>query len=41
MESRVKDLDELSKTIASIPLLYQPGSQWVYSISVDILGATD
>ena len=38
MESRVKDLDELSKTIASIPLLYQPGSQWVYSISVDILG---
>ena len=38
MERRVKDLDELSKTIASIPLLYQPGSQWVYSISVDILG---
>ena len=38
IERRVKDLDELSKTIASIPLLYQPGSQWVYSISVDILG---
>ena len=38
IEWEVKDLDELSKTIASLPLLYQPGSQWVYSMSVDILG---
>ena len=37
-QSNVKNLDEMSQALAKIPLLYQPGSQWVYSLSVDILG---
>ena len=32
------DLDELIERIADIPLLFQPGTQWAYSISVDIQG---
>ena len=32
------DLDELIDKVADIPLLYQPGEQWVYSIAVDIQG---
>jgi CubicO group peptidase (beta-lactamase class C family) len=32
------DLLELIDKVADIPLLYQPGEQWVYSIAVDIQG---
>jgi len=31
-------LDESMPALADIPLAYQPGTQWVYSISVDIQG---
>jgi len=31
-------LDEMMAKLARIPLLYQPGTQWVYSVSVDIQG---
>lgn len=33
-----KDLDEMMAKIAAIPLLYEPGTRWSYSISVDIQG---
>lgn len=33
-----KDLHEFIEKVARIPLLYQPGTQWVYSISMDIQG---
>ena len=33
-----RDLDELMKKIADIPLLYEPGRRWSYSIAVDIQG---
>lgn len=33
-----KDLHEFIEKVAQIPLLYQPGTQWVYSISMDIQG---
>jgi CubicO group peptidase (beta-lactamase class C family) len=32
------DLDDLVAKVAQIPLLYQPGEQWVYSIAVDLQG---
>ncbi len=32
------DLDEMMKKIAGIPLLYEPGTRWVYSVAVDIQG---
>ena len=32
------DLDEMMKKIASIPLLYEPGTKWSYSVAVDIQG---
>ncbi len=32
------NLDEFSNTAASLPLLFDPGSQWNYSIATDILG---
>ena len=28
----------MTKCFAGIPLLYQPGSKWVYSVSMDIQG---
>ncbi len=31
-------LDEMVKRLAGIPLLYQPGTQWHYGVSVDVLG---
>lgn len=34
---RDKTLSEMSQAIASSPLLYQPGTQWVYGINTDIL----
>jgi CubicO group peptidase (beta-lactamase class C family) len=33
-----KDLDEMMRKIARIPLLYEPGTRWSYSVSVDIQG---
>lgn len=33
-----KDLDEMMRKIASIPLLYEPGTKWSYSVAVDIQG---
>lgn len=32
------DLDEMISKIAQIPLLFQPGEQWFYSVAVDIQG---
>jgi CubicO group peptidase (beta-lactamase class C family) len=29
----------LAETLAQLPLAYQPGSQWRYSLSIDVLGA--
>src|SRR5271170_3478526 len=31
-------LHEMIQKLAKIPLLYQPGTRWVYSMSVDIQG---
>src|ERR1700686_3832982 len=33
-----KSLAEMVKTIASMPLLHQPGETWEYSVSTDVLG---
>jgi CubicO group peptidase (beta-lactamase class C family) len=33
-----QSLHEMVEKLAKIPLLYQPGSQWVYSVSMDIQG---
>jgi CubicO group peptidase (beta-lactamase class C family) len=32
------NLDEMMKKIARIPLLYEPGTKWSYSVAVDIQG---
>ncbi len=32
------DLHEMIQRLAGIPLLYQPGTKWVYSVSMDIQG---
>lgn len=33
------DLDENLRRIASVPLLYEPGTAWCYSVATDVLGA--
>jgi CubicO group peptidase (beta-lactamase class C family) len=33
-----RDLDEMMRKIAGIPLLYEPGTKWSYSVAVDIQG---
>jgi len=33
-----QNLDEMMKKIAGIPLLYEPGTKWSYSVAVDIQG---
>jgi CubicO group peptidase (beta-lactamase class C family) len=33
-----QDLEEMMKKIAGIPLLYEPGTKWSYSVAVDIQG---
>lgn len=33
-----KDLEEMVGLLARIPLQYQPGSRWHYSVAVDVLG---
>ncbi len=35
---RQTDLEEFVETLGTVPLLYQPGTRWVYSVSVDVLG---
>jgi CubicO group peptidase (beta-lactamase class C family) len=32
------NLHDMMQRLAGVPLLYQPGSQWVYSVSMDIQG---
>ena len=31
-------LDEMAKRLSAIPLAYDPGKDWVYSLSIDVLG---
>lgn len=31
-------MDEFAERLARIPLRYQPGDEWVYSVSIDVLG---
>jgi CubicO group peptidase (beta-lactamase class C family) len=33
-----KDLDEMMRKVVNIPLLYEPGVKWSYSVAVDIQG---
>lgn len=33
-----KSLQEMINKLANIPLLYQPGTKWVYSVSMDVQG---
>ena len=33
-----KDLHEFIEKLAKIPLLYEPGTKWVYSVSMDVQG---
>ncbi|MGH6972705.1 MAG: serine hydrolase domain-containing protein, partial [Caulobacteraceae bacterium] len=33
------NLAEFSRRLASVPLAYQPGSKWIYSLSMDLQGA--
>jgi CubicO group peptidase (beta-lactamase class C family) len=33
-----KNLQEMINKLAGIPLLYQPGTKWVYSVSMDVQG---
>ncbi len=32
-------LEEVAHRLASVPLFFEPGSQWLYSMSIDVLGA--
>jgi CubicO group peptidase (beta-lactamase class C family) len=34
----LRNLDEMMKKVAAIPLLYEPGTRWSYSVAVDIQG---
>ncbi len=36
---RAKDLDEFVERLAALPLKYEPGTQWHYSVAVDVTGA--
>ena len=38
-KENIKDLDDLIDVMGTLPLQYQPGEQWVYNLSVDVLGA--
>lgn len=35
---RKSDLATMTKKLGELPLLYEPGKDWVYSVSVDVLG---
>jgi CubicO group peptidase (beta-lactamase class C family) len=32
------DLDDMARRLATIPLAFDPGKDWVYSLSIDVLG---
>ncbi|MBI3856917.1 MAG: beta-lactamase family protein [Planctomycetes bacterium] len=32
------DLDEFARRLAALPLAYEPGKDWVYSMSIEVLG---
>ncbi len=34
----VPDIATFSKNLASLPLVYEPGTRWSYSVSIDLLG---
>lgn len=36
IDSREISLEEMSRRLASVPLAYQPGTRWLYGISVDV-----
>lgn len=36
--SRGLSLEEMTKRLGAIPLEFQPGSRWLYSVSVDVQG---
>jgi CubicO group peptidase (beta-lactamase class C family) len=36
---KADDLAEMMRRLASVPLAYQPGSRWQYSLSMDVQGA--
>jgi CubicO group peptidase (beta-lactamase class C family) len=38
MGMEVKNLDEMVEKMGALPLLYQPGERWVYSLSADVVG---
>jgi CubicO group peptidase (beta-lactamase class C family) len=35
---KVRDLDEMVRRLGEIPLLFEPGQGWHYSVSLDVLG---
>lgn len=37
--ARPKTLAEFAERVATVPLVYEPGSRWSYSIGLDVLGA--
>lgn len=39
LAGRDEDIQEAARRIASLPLTAQPGSEWVYGYSIDVLGA--
>jgi CubicO group peptidase (beta-lactamase class C family) len=38
LSGRGATLEDMVKKLAGIPLLYQPGTKWYYSVSTDVLG---
>ncbi len=39
LAGRAEDIQETARKIARLPLTAQPGSEWVYGYSIDVLGA--
>lgn len=39
LEQAGPTLDDAMRQIASVPLVYEPGTEWRYSVSTDVLGA--
>ncbi|NJC41962.1 CubicO group peptidase (beta-lactamase class C family) [Brevundimonas alba] len=35
---KVRDLDEMVRRLGEIPLLFEPGTDWDYSVSLDVMG---
>ena len=36
--AKVPDMETFSKKLAALPLVYQPGSKWSYSVALDLMG---